>query len=253
MWKQAISALTAACLLLACTACGSPGTAQSTADDSAGTAQSIAEDSAGTAQSAADDSAGTAQSTAEDSAGTAQSAAGDSAGTQAQQADPDGWHCEELFHTKSREPYRITEEQEADDRAALDGYYNMPLELTEDWIIKGWFDQDVSIAIENASDCLDSARDKTAYADAAYGDTWYFDLTEPEKYVHGLPDRLMPDAIRISYMPRGSVIVNERECIMINFCYANEAGDAVTDAMGFTIFNGPDTTSGWNWEVSIPE
>ena len=162
----------------------------------------------------------------------------------------DGWHCEELFHTKSQEPYRISEEQEAADRETLSVYYNMPLELTEDDTIRGWFDQDVSIAIGNASDCLDSARGKTSYADAAYGDTWYFDLTEPEKYVHGLPDRLMPDAIRISYMPKGSVIVNERECIMINFCYTNEAGDAVTDAMGFTIFNGKDTTDGWNWNTS---
>ncbi|MCR4645584.1 MAG: hypothetical protein K5695_09285 [Oscillospiraceae bacterium] len=167
------------------------------------------------------------------------------------QANQNGWHCEELFHTKNEEPYRI--QDEAGDRQSLDIYYNAPLTLTEDWIIRDWFDQDVSIAIEKADDYSDSAKEKTSYADAAYGDTWYFNISDPEHYVHGLPEHLMPDLIRISYMPRGSVIVNERECILINFCYYNEAGDAVTDAMGFTCFNGPDTTSGWNWEVSIPE
>ncbi|MBP0972432.1 MAG: hypothetical protein J5851_00840 [Oscillospiraceae bacterium] len=169
------------------------------------------------------------------------------------QANQNGWHCEELFHTKNEEPLRIPEEQEEADRETLNVYYNMPMELTEDWTIKGWFDQDVSIAIGNTSDCSDSARGKTSYESAEYGDTWYFNINDPENYVHGLPERLMPDFIRISYMPRGSIIVNERECILINFCYYNEAGDAITDAMGFTCFNGPDTTDGWNWGIDISE
>lgn len=162
----------------------------------------------------------------------------------------DGWHCEELFHTKNQEPYRIPEEQEESDRAELGTYAVKPLELTEDWTITGWFDQDVSIAIDKASECSESAKEKTSYADAVYGDIWYFDLDEPERYVHGLSERLMPDYLRISYMPKGSIIVNERECILISFGYENEAGDAISDSMVFTYFNGPDTTDGWNWNTS---
>ena len=165
------------------------------------------------------------------------------------QADPNGWHCEELFHTKNQEPYRIPQEQEESDRAELGVYADKGLVLTNDWTITGWFDQDVSIAIDKAAECSESAKGKTSYADAEYGDTWYFDIVDPAGYVHGLPERLMPDYIRISYMPKGSIIVNERECILINFSYVNEAHDAVSDSMAFTYFNGPDTTNGWNWNT----
>lgn len=238
MWnsKKVLSMLLAAGMLLSCCACNKKDDVveeKATAPVGSEPAAEVSEDAAAEVSTDAAVSVGTV--------------------SEAVAVSAEGWHCEELFHTKNAEPLRIPEEQEAADRETLNVYYTMPLELTEDWTIKGWFDQDVSIAIGNASDCSEDAREKTAYADAEYGDTWYFNISDPENYVHGLPERLMPDFIRISYMPRGSIIVNERECILINFCYYNEAGDAVSDAMGFTCFNGPDTTDGWNWEISIAE
>jgi len=160
----------------------------------------------------------------------------------------DGWYCEELLHnTFDDTPYITDVAYTLEHMNPMKAY---PLNLTDDYILTGFFQQDVSLAPENAVSWSREELKEKSYADAVYNDSWYFDLEHPEEYI-SLPEDLMPDFIRITYSPRGSIVVNERESIMISFSYWNAEKTFASDGMVFTWFNGPDTTGGtWNWNYN---
>ncbi len=162
----------------------------------------------------------------------------------------EGWHCAALLHNVfSDTPYIIDLDHAIDQMKAMETY---PLNLTEDYQLTGFFDQDVSLNPENCANPED-VNDLT-YETAKYGDNWYFDLDDPENYISNLPADLMPDLIRITYSPKGNITVNEREAIVISFCYQKSKPGISDDGMAFVWYNGPDPTGGvWNWEEQKSE
>lgn len=159
--------------------------------------------------------------------------------------ETDGWYCEELLHnTFSDTPYITDVSYTLEHLNPMKAY---PLNLTDDYILTGFFLQDVSLAPEHAVSWSSEDLKNKPYAEAVYNDSWYFDLDHPAEYI-SLPDDLMPDFIRITYSPCGNIAVNERESVIISFSYQNAEKTFASDAMAFTWFNAPDTTGGtWNW------
>lgn len=157
----------------------------------------------------------------------------------------EGWHCEEILYNQHASDLQITDTEQA--HKELDPLREKPLALSDEMLLSGFFSKDVYITEEDASDYSDDALKDKHYADAEYGDVWYFTLHDPEKYLT-LSDYMMPDYIRVAYAPKGSIIVNERACIIISLSYTDDGGK-LTEAFAFTWFNGPDTTDGWNYNT----
>ncbi len=158
-----------------------------------------------------------------------------------------GWYCEEILHNTFDDTPYITDVSYALEH--MNPMKNYPLNLTEESILTGFFQQDISLNPENAVEWSREELKDISYADAKYNDSWYFDLENPAEYIT-LPEDLMPDFIRVTYSPKGNVAVNERECIMIGFSYLNAEKTATSDGMVFTWFHGEDTTGGtWNWNA----
>ncbi len=93
-----------------------------------------------------------------------------------------------------------------------------------DGVLTGLFEKDLDLS---QLECTESENDNEYISpkDVFYRPTQRYDIDNPSDYLTGVPEEAIPDLIRISYSPDGDMLVSERPCIVVAFCYKHQPED----------------------------
>lgn len=109
--------------------------------------------------------------------------------------------------------------------------------ITEDGFLSGLFEEDFDLS--KAEYAGENDNSNTFSVDVYYGPTKMYDINNPEDYLTDIPEEAIPASIRISYSPDGDIVVGERQCVRVSFCYKYTKEDEYSYvALAFQYFPG---------------
>lgn len=100
------------------------------------------------------------------------------------------------------------------------------------------------------AECTHRESYNTPVADKYYCDYWYYDITDFDELLSGVPDEAVPSDIRVSYSPGGDIIAGERPAITIAFIYRKNAEETNPASIAFYSMRGANLTQK-EWDMIL--
>ena len=153
--------------------------------------------------------------------------------------NPERYYCpyaiSSIFESGAELPF--------EDKEWVDMITLKDVHITEDGILSGFFEEDFDLSKAEYAGENENNNSDSFIKDAFFRPTKMYDIDAPEDYLTGVPKEAIPDSIRISYSPDGDIVVGERRCVRVSFCYKHTKQDEYSYvALAFQYFPGNSLT-----------